>query len=153
MGSKKGKKGKKTKKPLSEIEYAFPQPDYATLMKVPVLNWQADIESKIVENNNKDESSNTALCSKTVKGQTPVNYSFNSIKESIEHEFADSFGNLTLYYKDDKTQENRCLKNLMNHKISDLLTPGNNTVKFTYDFDPFVHPMLEASVTNVYDKK
>ncbi|MCQ2816025.1 MAG: hypothetical protein MJ252_02055 [archaeon] len=153
MGAKKKKKGGKKKKQKADIPFKYEHPDLEELMKVPCLNWQADLDPK---NTPADGSNYTQECSKTIKGKTPMDYSFNKIKEEIQKGFGDCFGNLILFLKDE-TGERRELKDDLFKPLSTYLEPNSESdskevVRFIYDFEPFVHPMLEASVAMAKEK-
>lgn len=154
MGAKKkGKKGGKKKKTPAEIPFVHPLPNFKELLTPPMVEWQAELDSRIDTSNTPEGSQSIQACSKVVKGKVPNNYSFNMIREKILKEFGNSLGNLRLYYKDEKTGERRDLSEIMHKPLKECLAQSSEIAKFVYDFDPFVHPMLEASVAMAKEKK
>lgn len=163
--TKKGKK-KKEKKNLDDIPFAHPI-DYDELLKIPVIKWTAELSYKIDQKAAKEgEATSLQDFSKQISGETPIDYSFNRIKEEILNGFGNSFGNLRLYLKPKISKESKDsseekntepepidLRNVMSHKLKETFPKGDENVDFIYDFEPFVHPMLEASVAITKDKE
>ena len=78
-----------------------------------------------------------------IEGSVPIDFSFNKIKDIIQAKHKFSCGNLRLYILEG--QEKKYLDNVICRTFKEL---GITAEKFTlyYEFEPFVHPMLEASL-------
>ena len=78
-----------------------------------------------------------------IEGSVPIDFSFNKIKEIIQAKHKFSCGNLRLYILEG--QEKKYLDNVICRTFKEL---GITAEKFTlyYEVEPFVHPMLEASL-------
>jgi len=124
-----GKKGGKKKKKVVEYNYKYPKIDFEELKKVKMLNFLA-----------RNNSSNAATI---IEGSVPIDYSFHKIKEIIQEKHKSSCSNLRLYILEG--QEKKYLDNVLCRTFKEL---GITVEKFTlyYEFDPFVHPMFEASL-------
>ena len=121
--------GKKKKKKQAVYNYKYPQLDFEKLKQVPTLNFMArNLNSR---------------ASDIIEGSVPIDFSFNKIKEIIQAKHKFSYGNLRLYILED--QEQKYLDNVICRTFKEL---GITAEKFTlyYEFEPFVHPMLEASL-------
>jgi hypothetical protein len=128
MKSRKGT-GKKKKKKQAVYNYKYPQLDFEKLKQVPTLNFMArNLNSR---------------ASDIIEGSVPIDFSFNKIKEIIQAKHKYSCGNLRLYILEG--QEKKYLDNVICRTFKEL---GITAEKFTlyYEFEPFVHPMLEASL-------
>jgi hypothetical protein len=128
MKSRKGT-GKKKKKKQAVYNYKYPQLDFEKLKQVPTLNFMArNLNSR---------------ASDIIEGSVPIDFSFNKIKEIIQAKHKFSCGNLRLYILEG--QEKKYLDNVICRTFKEL---GITAEKFTlyYEFEPFVHPMLEASL-------
>ena len=128
MKSRKGT-GKKKKKNQAVYNYKYPQLDFEKLKQVPTLNFMArNLNSR---------------ASDIIEGSVPIDFSFNKIKEIIQAKHKFSCGNLRLYILEG--QEKKYLDNVICRTFKEL---GITAEKFTlyYEFEPFVHPMLEASL-------
>ena len=128
-----GKKKKKKEKP--PYNYKYPQLNYEELKKVPLFNFTAKNGS--LKNSNDD----------IVTGSIPMDYSFNKIKELIQQKHGDSCSNLRLYMKDDNTGEKKYLDSLEYKTLQELGFNGSSCVVF-FEFDPYVHPTLEAILSD-----
>ena len=128
--SRKGS-GKKTVKKKKQVVYQckYPILDMEKLKQVPVLNWVARM--------------NNTKAGDIIEGTVPMDYSFNKIKEKIQEKHGFSCSNLRLYIMEGT--EKKYLDAIMCRTFQEL---GINAEKFSlfYEFDPFVHPMLEASL-------
>lgn len=126
--SGKKKKGGRKKK-AQEYQSKYPKVDYEKLKTVPKLTFVARM------NNTKG--------SDAVEGSVPLDYSFHKIKEIIQAKHGNSCSNLRLYILEG--QDKKYLDNILCRTFKEL---GISTDKFTfyYEFDPFVSPMLEASL-------
>ena len=124
-----GKKKKKKEKP--PYNYKYPQLNYEELSKVPMLSFTAKNGS--LKNSNDD----------IVTGSVPMDYSFNKIKELIQLKHGSSCGNLRLFMKDDNTGEKKYFDNVEFKTFQELGFHGTNFTLF-FEFEPFVHPTLEA---------
>ena len=121
--------GKKKKKKQAVYNYKYPQLDFEKLKQVPTLNFMArNLNSR---------------ASDIIEGSVPIDFSFNKIKEIIQAKHKFSCGNLRLYILEG--QEKKYLDNVICRTFKEL---GITAEKFTlyYEFEPFVHPMLEASL-------
>ncbi len=128
MKSRKGT-GKKKKKKQAVYNYKYPQLDFEKLKQVPTLNFMArNLNSR---------------ASDIIEGSVPIDFSFNKIKDIIQAKHKFSCGNLRLYILEG--QEKKYLDNVICRTFKEL---GITAEKFTlyYEFEPFVHPMLEASL-------
>ena len=128
MKSRKGT-GKKKKKKQAVYNYKYPQLDFEKLKQVPTLNFMArNLNSR---------------ASDIIEGSVPIDFSFNKIKDIIQAKHKYSCGNLRLYILEG--QEKKYLDNVICRTFKEL---GITAEKFTlyYEFEPFVHPMLEASL-------
>ena len=125
------KKGKKKKKEKPPYNYKYPQLNYEELKKVPLFNFTAKHGSL---NNSNDD---------IVTGSINMDYSFNKIKELIQQKHGYSCRNLKLFMKDDNTGEKKYLDNLEYKTFQELGFHGSSFVLF-FEFEPFVHPTLEA---------
>ena len=128
MKSRKGT-GKKKKKKQAVYNYKYPQLDFEKLKQVPTLNFMArNLNSR---------------ASDIIEGSVLIDFSFNKIKEIIQAKHKYSCGNLRLYILEG--QEKKYLDNVICRTFKEL---GITAEKFTlyYEFEPFVHPMLEASL-------
>ena len=128
MKSRKGT-GKKKKKKQAVYNYKYPQLDFEKLKQVPTLNFMArNLNSR---------------ASDIIEGSVPIDFSFNKIKEIIQAKHKYSCGNLRLYILEG--QEKKYLDNVICRTFKEL---GITAEKFNlyYEFEPFVHPMLEASL-------
>ena len=128
-----GKKIKKKEKP--PYNYKYPQLNYEELKKVPLFTFTAKNGS--LKNSNDD----------IVTGSIPMDYSFNKIKELIQQKHGDSCSNLRLFMKDDNTGEKKYLDNLEYKTLQELGFTGSSCVLF-FEFDPYVHPTLEAILSD-----
>ena len=126
---KKGKKKKKKEKP--PYNYKYPQLNIEELRKVPMFNFTAKNGS--LKNSNDD----------VVMGSIPMDYSFNKIKELIQQKHGSSCGNLRLFMRDENSGEKQYLDNLECKTFQELGFNGASFVLF-FEFEPFVHPTLEA---------
>ena len=124
-----GKKKKKKEKP--PYAYKYPQLNYEELKKVPLFNFTAKNGS--LKNSNDD----------IVTGSIPMDYSFNKIKELIQQKHGSACGNLRLFMRDDNSGEKKYLDNLECKTFQELGFNGASFVLF-FEFEPFVHPTLEA---------
>ena len=128
-----GKKKKKKEKP--PYNYKYPQLNYEELKKVPMLTFTAKNGS--FKNSNDD----------IVTGTIPMDYSFNKIKELIQLKHGASCGNLRLFMKDDNTGEKKYFDNVEYKTFQELGFNGSNFNLF-FEFEPFVHPTLEAILSD-----
>ena len=128
-----GKKKKKKEKP--PYNYKYPQLNYEELKKVPSVKFIA------VNRSHKSVSSDV------VKGEIPIDYSFNKIKELIQQKHGSSCGNLRLFMRDDNSGEKKYLDNLECKTFQELGFNGASFVLF-FEFEPFVHPTLEAILSD-----
>lgn len=145
MGAKK-KDEKKKKKAKIEAPHKHDLPDFDKLMNPPELKWTAELDPRIDKDNPNEGNNFIIQCSKSVKGSTQMDYSFNKIKEQIQDGFGHSFGNLILFRKDDVSGDWKQIKEELYQPISKYFKPEAEGVKFLFDFIPFVSPTLEASV-------
>ena len=129
------KKGKKKKKEKPPYNYKYPQLNYEELKKVPLFNFTAKNGS--LKNPNDD----------IVTGSIPMDYSFNKIKELIQQKHGFSCRNLRLFMEDTNSGEKKYLDNLEYKTFQELGFKGSNCVLF-FEFDPFVHPTLEAILSD-----
>ena len=125
------KKGKKKKKEKPPYNYKYPQLNYEELKKVPLFNFTAKNGS--LKNSNDD----------IVTGSIPMDYSFNKIKELIQQKHGGSCGNLRLYMRDDTSGEKKYLDQLECKTLQELGFNASSVVLY-FEFEPFVHPTLEA---------
>ena len=128
-----GKKKKKKEKP--PYNYKYPQLNYEELKKVPMLNFTAKNGS--LKNSNDD----------IVTGSIPNDYSINKIKELIQQKHGNSCGNLRLFVKDENTGEKNYFDSVEHKTFQELGFKSTNLVLF-FEFDPFVHPTLEAILSD-----
>ena len=128
-----GKKKKKKEKP--PYNYKYPQLNYEELKKVSMLTFTAKNGS--LKNSNDD----------IVTGTIPMDYSFNKIKELIQLKHGASCGNLRLFMKDDNTGEKKYFDNVEYKTFQELGFNGSNFNLF-FEFEPFVHPTLEAILSD-----
>ena len=128
-----GKKKKKKEKP--PYNYKYPQLNYEELKKVPMLTFTAKNGS--LKNSNDD----------IVTGTIPMDYSFNKIKELIQLKHGASCGNLRLFMKDDNTGEKKYFDNVEYKTFQELGFTGTSFNLF-FEFEPFVHPTLEAILSD-----
>ena len=128
-----GKKKKKKEKP--PYNYKYPQLNYEELKKVPMLSFTAKNGS--LKNSNDD----------IVTGTVPMDYSFNKIKELIQLKHGASCGNLRLFMKDDNTGEKKYFDNVEYKTFQELGFTGTSFNLF-FEFEPFVHPTLEAILSD-----
>ena len=129
MKKKGGKKKKKKEKP--PYNYKYPQLNYEELKKVPMINFTAKNGS--LKNSNDD----------IVTGSIPIDYSVNKIKELIQQKHGNSCGNLRLFIKDENTGENKYFDSVEYMTLKELGFKNSNLIIF-FEFQPFVHPTLEA---------
>ena len=122
------KKGGKKKK-VVVYQSKYPYLDMDKLKQVPVLNWIARLSN--------------AKGGEMIEGTVPMDYSFNKIKEKIQEKHSNSCSNLRLFIMEGN--EKKYLDAIMCKTFLEL---GINTEKFSlfYEFEPFVHPMLEAGL-------
>ena len=76
-----------------------------------------------------------------------MDYSFNKIKELIQEKHGSSCGRLRLFMRDENSGEKKYLDNLEYKTFQELEISGSNFVVF-FEFEPFVHPTLEAIMTD-----
>ena len=76
-------------------------------------------------------------------GSIPMDYSFNKIKELIQQKHGSSCGNLRLFMRDENSGEKQYLDNLECKTFQELGFDGTSCVVY-FEFEPFVHPTLEA---------
>ena len=128
-----GKKRKKKEKP--PYNYKYPQLNYEELKKVPSVKFIA------VNRSHKSVSSDV------VKGEIPIDYSFNKIKELIQQKHGSSCRNLRLFMEDTNSGEKKYLDNLEYKTFQDM---GfiNSELNIYFEFEPFVHPTLEAILSD-----
>ena len=129
------KKGKKKKKEKPPYNYKYPQLNYEELKKVPMFNFTAKNAS--LKNSNDD----------ILTGSIPIDYSFNKIKELIQQKHGSSCGNLKLFMKDDNSGEKKYLDKLECKTLQELGFNASSVVLY-FEFEPFVHPTLEAILSD-----
>ena len=129
------KKGKKKKKEKPPYNYKYPQLNYEELKKVPLFNFTAKNGS--LKNSNDD----------IVTGSIPMDYSFNKIKELIQQKHGSSCRNLRLFMEDTNSGEKKFLDDLEYKTFQDM---GfiNSELNIYFEFEPFVHPTLEAILSD-----
>lgn len=129
MPKKKAGKKKKGKKVI-EYDYKYPQYDFVKLKEVQTMDFLA-LNS---DNKNADR----------IEGKVPIDGTPYLIKEQIAVKYMYSVKNLRLFVQDGN--EKRYLDDILYKPFKEIGIAGNKFNLF-YEFEPFVHPTLEASIS------
>lgn len=124
------KKGGKRKKKAAMYESKYQALDWEKLKTVPQINWIARNATKVGD---------------YLEGKSFINESFNKIKEKILEKHSHSCKNLRLFVKDKDDNEKKYLEPVIGKTFQELGIIGDNLQIF-YEFEPFVHAMLEAGL-------
>ena len=127
-------KGKKRKKKEKVYDYKYPILDFEKLKQVPKISFE--IKNVSIKGNN------------TITGELPIDYSFNKIKEMIQEKHKYSCHNLRLYVLEgtDSKSNKKYLDDLICKTFKELGITAEKFVVY-YEFAPFDHPTLEASLS------